>query len=145
MWTHEESIESTATPAQIWRLFADVAGWKNWNAGIENIEIYGPFAKGTTFSMQPAGAQAFTGRLIEVKENEVFADETVIDGTRLVVRHNIVPLSSGNSRITYCTEITGPAAAELGPTVTGDFQAVLTALRFLAENSEPATHPSARL
>ncbi len=42
MWTHEESIETTATPEQIWRLFSDVVGWKKWNSGIQNIELYIP-------------------------------------------------------------------------------------------------------
>ena len=134
MWTHEESIETTATPAQIWKLFSDVVGWKKWNAGIENIEIHGPFAKGTTFSMQPPGGDAFTSTLIDVKENEAFTDETVLDETHVVVHHKIVPLASGHNRIIYSTVITGPAEAEFGPMVTGDFQAVLIALKNLAEN-----------
>ncbi len=134
MWTHEESIDTTATPARIWKLFSDVAGWKKWNAGIENIEIHGPFAKGTTFSMQPPGADAFMSTLIDVKENEVFSDETIIDQTRVTVYHRIVPAASGHNRIVYSTEITGPSAAEFGPMVTGDFQTVLMALKTLAEH-----------
>ena len=41
MWTHEESIETSASPATVWKLFADVARWKDWNAGIEAIEMHG--------------------------------------------------------------------------------------------------------
>ncbi|MDQ6826908.1 MAG: SRPBCC family protein [Candidatus Eremiobacteraeota bacterium] len=133
MWTHEESTETTATPADVWKLFSDVAGWKKWNAGIENIEIHGPFAKGTTFSMQPPGGDAFTSTLIDVKEHESFSDETIVDQTRVVVHHKIVPSGSGRNRIIFSTEITGPDAAELGPMVTGDFQTVLAALKSLAE------------
>ena len=40
-------------------------------------EIHGPFAEGTTFSMQPPGEDALTSTLTEVKENETFADETI--------------------------------------------------------------------
>jgi uncharacterized protein YndB with AHSA1/START domain len=134
MWTHEQSIEIAATPARIWNLLADVAGWKTWNAGIENIEIHGPFLEGTTFSMKPPGQDAFTSTLLDVKENEGFTDETVIDGTRVVVRHEITPLASGNTRVTYSTEISGPAAAEFGPAVTGDFPDVLSSLKRLSEN-----------
>jgi uncharacterized protein YndB with AHSA1/START domain len=135
MWTHDESIETTATPAQIWKLFRDVANWKRWNAGIESLEIHGPFAQGTTFSMKPPGENPFTSTLLEVTENGNFTDETVIDGTRVVVRHEIARLPSGNTRVTYSTEISGPAAAELGPMVTGDFPDVLRALKRLAESS----------
>jgi hypothetical protein len=136
MWTHEESIETTAAPAHIWRVFSDVPGWKKWNAGIASIEIHGPFATGTTFSMQPPGEAAFTSTLTEVRENQGFTDETIIDGTRVVVHHRILPLGAGLARITYSTEITGPAAAEFGPMVTGDFPQVLRALKTLLESSQ---------
>ena len=55
MWTNEQSIETTASPEAIWRLWSDVAGWTEWNADIEHIEISGPFAAGSTISMTPVG------------------------------------------------------------------------------------------
>ena len=78
MWSHEDSIETSALPARVWKFFSDVARWKDWNAGIERMEIHGPFAKGTTFTMQPPGQDALTSTLIEVKPNESFTDETVV-------------------------------------------------------------------
>jgi len=134
VWTHSESIETSAALAQVWKLFADVAGWKRWNAGIEHIEIFGDFIAGTTFFMQPPGEAGFTSTLVDVQENNLFVDETVIDGTRVLVTHKLIPLAAGGTRIIYATEITGPAAAEFGSMVTGDFKAVLSALRKLAEN-----------
>ncbi|MQR00643.1 SRPBCC family protein [Glaciimonas soli] len=136
MWTHEDSIETTATPAQIWKIFSDVSNWKKWNNGIENIEIHGAFANGTTFTMRVPGEDTFTSTLIEVKENASFTDETVLDGTRVLVHHKIMPLASGRTKIIYSTEITGPAAAEFGPMVTGDFPDVLRALKNIVENSK---------
>ena len=136
MWMHEESIEIAATPAQVWKLFADVANWKRWNAGIESIVIHGPFVAGTTFSMKPPGVEEFTNTLVEVRENENFTDETVIDGTRFVVRHALTGLPSGKTRVTYGTEVSGPAAAEFGPMITADFPDVLAALKRLAESSQ---------
>jgi hypothetical protein len=133
MWTHEESIDITATPACIWQLFADVPGWKAWNAGIERIELHGPFAMGTTFTMQPPGVDAFVSTLIDVQEHAGFTDETVVDETRVIVEHRIEPLASGLSRVVYSTRVTGPDAEEIGPMVTGDFGDVLRALKGLAE------------
>jgi len=83
--------------------------------------------------MQPPGTDAFISTLIEVNENEGFTDETVIDDTRVVVEHRIEPLPTGNTRITYRTHITGPAADEIGPLVTGDFCDVLQSLKKIAE------------
>lgn len=133
MWTHEESIEVSASPTRIWELFADVARWKDWNAGIETIEIHGPFKRGTSFTMQPPGQDTLTSTLIEVKPNESFTDETVVDETRVLVSHKLVPLSQGRTRIIYSTQITGPGAEEFGPMVTSDFPDVLAALKELAE------------
>jgi uncharacterized protein YndB with AHSA1/START domain len=135
MWTHEDSIETSAPPARVWELFTDVARWKDWNAGIESIELHGPFAEGTTFTMQSPGQEALTSTLIEVRPNESFTDETVVDETRVLVRHNLVPLASGRTRIIYRTQITGPGATEIGPMVTSDFPEVLAALKNLAERS----------
>jgi uncharacterized protein YndB with AHSA1/START domain len=133
MWTHEETIETSAPPTRVWELFADIARWKDWNAGIETIEIHGPFEAGTTFTMQPPGQDALTSTLVEVKPNERFSDETVVDATRVVVSHTLVPLASGGTKIVYTTKITGPGADELGPMVTSDFPDVLAALKRLAE------------
>ncbi len=70
--------------------------------------------------MQPPRADAFTSALTDVRENEAFSDETIIDQTRVIV---------------YSTEVAGPSAAEFGEMVSGDFQTVLTALKHLAERS----------
>ncbi len=133
MWNHEASIEASAAPEKIWQLFADVPGWKQWNAGIEKIELFGDFAKGSTFSMQPPGSDPFTSTLVDVQENVAFTDETVIEGTRILVSHQLVPLATGGTRIVYRTEISGDAAEEFGPMVTGDFASVLAELKGLAE------------
>lgn len=135
MWTHEESIETTAISEQIWKLFSNVAGWKEWNSGIEDIEIHGPFAVGTTFSMKPPGEEQSTSTLVEVEENQGFTDETVIEGTRVLVHHRIEPLSSGKTKIIYRTEVTGSNAGEFGAVVVSDFPDVLAALKRLSEES----------
>jgi hypothetical protein len=133
MWSHEESIVVSAAPATIWKFFSDVARWKDWNAGIEKIEIHGPFQNGTSFTMQPPGQDSLTSTLLEVKLNERFTDETVVDETRVLVSHELVPIEAGRTKIIYRTEITGPGAAEIGPMVTSDFPDVLAALKRLAE------------
>ena len=133
MWTDSASIVTTASPQALWRLFEDVAGWTRWNAGIERIELHGPFASGSTFDMQPPGMEAFTSRLHDVRPNAGFVDETVLDGTRFLVSHELEPLPSGGTRITYSIRVEGPEAATLGPLVTTDFPEVLAALKALAE------------
>ncbi len=133
MWSHEESIETSASPARVWELFSDVQHWKDWNAGIESIELHGPFAEGTTFTMKSPGQDALTSILIQVKPSQSFTDETVVGETRVLVSHRLEPLPPGRTKIVYSTQITGPDAAEIGPMVTSDFPDVLAALKNLVE------------
>ena len=133
-WIHETSIETTAAPAVLWKIFADVSGWKRWNAGIERILLLGDFASGIRFVMQPPGQEAFTSKLLDVVENQGFVDETVIDETRVVVDHRLIPLAWGGTKVVYRTEVEGPQADDFGPMVTGDFPEVLSALKDFAES-----------
>jgi uncharacterized protein YndB with AHSA1/START domain len=137
MWTNEQRIESTASPEAIWRLWSDVAGWPGWNADIEQIEISGPFAAGSTISMTPVGQEPIELRIAEAVEPELFVDEA--DLGEVVVRtvHRVDRIEGGRSQVTYRMEIDGPAAdtvgPELGPQISGDFPEVLAALVERAE------------
>ncbi len=127
-WQTEYSVEANAAPEAIWALFRDVANWKNWNAGIETIEIDGPFADGTCFTMKPPGAEPLRSRLIDVRENECFVDETRVDDLRVTVAHRLIPLDGHRTRVTYAVEAIGPGASQIGPMVAADFPDVLASL-----------------
>ena len=137
MWEYEHSVETTAAPDVVWRFWSDLAAWPQWNAGIEKITIDGPFAAGTAFTMTPPGDEPIQMRLAEIVPGELFTDE--MDGGDFTVRtiHRLEPAASGRTRIIYRTEITGPAAGQigpqLGPAITADFPEVLAALAELAE------------
>jgi uncharacterized protein YndB with AHSA1/START domain len=132
MWTNEHSIETTAPPEAIWRLWSDVAGWPDWIADIERIELSGPFAAGSTITMTPAGQDPVELRIAEAVEPELFVDEA--DLGQVVVRtlHRVERLEDERNRVVYRMEITGPAAdsvgPELGPQISGDFPDTLAAL-----------------
>src|SRR5256714_14268326 len=114
MWEYEHSRETTATPDALWRRWSDMAGWPQWNAGIEKLEIDGPFAVGTTFTMTPPGEEPIKMRLTEIVPGERFTDEA--DGGDFVVRteHRLEPSVTG-TRGTYRMGATGPAAHQGGP------------------------------
>ena len=137
MWTAEHAIETTAAAAAIWRLWADVPGWKSWNAGVEAVSIHGPFRTGTRISMTPAGAPPVDMTLGEVRLNELFVDQTPIENILVTVFHRIEHVAAGRIRVVYRMEISGPGAdtlgAELGPAISADFPEVLAALARRAE------------
>jgi uncharacterized membrane protein len=138
MWETEHSIETSAPPQQIWRLWADVAGWPAWNADIEQIELIGPFAAGSMIRMTPIGQEPIELRIAEAVEPEMFVDEA--DLGEIVVRtiHRAEERDGGRTRVSYRMEITGPASdtlgPQIGPEISGDFPQTLAALVERAEH-----------
>lgn len=133
IWRSEYAIETSAAADTIWSIFRDVAAWKNWNAGIEQIDIDGPFATGTWFTMKPPGEEALRSQLIDVRESECFVDETQVGDLVIKVAHRIESLAPARTRIVYAVDAKGPQAAEIGPVVASDFPEVLASLAKLAE------------
>jgi len=140
MWEYEHSVETTAAPQALWGHWSDMATWPQWNEGIDTIDVEGPFAVGTAFTMTPPGQEPIRMRLADIRPGESFTDE--MDAGDFVVRteHRLEPAGpagAGLTRIVYRTEITGEAAdhigPELGPQITADFPDVLAALAKLAE------------
>jgi hypothetical protein len=132
-WHTQVAVETRAEPEAIWKAFQDVASWTKWNAGIERIEIEGPFASGTWFSMKPPGQDALRSRFLEVRENQGFVDETRVGDLVVTVGHRIEPLGTGRTRVVYSVDAAGPGAAEVGPMVSSDFPEVLASLAKFVE------------
>lgn len=137
MWHYEHSVNTAADRQTLWHLWSDIAGWPTWNEGIERIKVDGPFAPGSKFTMIPPGQDPIEMRIVEVVPDELFTDE--MDAGDFIVRtiHRLENAGEGRTRVTYRTEITGPAADEvgpqLGPEITADFPQVISALVKLAE------------
>ena len=138
MWTAEHSIETSAAPEEIWRLWADVPGWPEWNGDIERIQLVGSFAEGGRIVMTPIGDEPVELRIVEAVEPELFVDEAELDGLVVRTGHRVDRLGDGRARVTYRMEITGPAAdaigSEIGPAISGDFPETLAALVERAES-----------
>ena len=133
VWECEHAIEMSALPEAIWSLFRDVASWPQWNAGVAKIEISGPFTAGTCFTMTPTGQDAVTTRLVEVRENVSFLDETRVGDLTVYVDHRIEVIASGRCRVVFSLEAFGPKGEEVGQAVSADFPDVLKALAAQAE------------
>ena len=137
MWAAEHSIETSAAPDQIWRLWADVDGWPEWNGDIERIELMGPFAVGSRIVMTPIGEEPVELRIAEAVEPELFVDEAELGEVVVRTVHRVERLDGERARVTYRMEITGPAAdtlgPQIGPEISGDFPETLEALVERAE------------
>jgi hypothetical protein len=140
MWTTEHSVETSATPEQIWRLWADVAGWPEWNGDIERIELDGEFGAGGRVLMTPIGDETIELVIADAVEPELFVDEAHLGDIVVRTIHRVERTDPEHSRVTYRVEITGAGAESLGPQIgpeiSGDFPETLAALAARAESRE---------
>jgi hypothetical protein len=128
MWTTEHSIEAHVGVNAIWRAWADVPRWPEWNADIERIELIGPFATGSKIAMTPRGQGPVHLRVADVIEGEQFVDEAEVAGTIVRTTHRIEVLEEHRVRVVYRLDASGPAAEEIGPAISADFDDTLEAL-----------------
>ena len=132
MWANEFSVETDAEPADVWRLWAEVDRWPEWNGDIERIELVGPFAEGSRILMTPVGEDQIELRIAETVEPGLFVDEAELGGIVVETTHRIDPLDAGRARVTYRMENTGPEAEtlgpQIGPQISADSPQVLEAL-----------------
>ncbi len=138
VWEYEHSLETSAGRGRLWQLWSDMAAWPEWNAGIATIDIDGPLTVGTTFRMTAPGQdEPIALRLTRIVPGEAFTDELDAGDFVVSTSHRLEELADGRTRVRYRTEISGPAAdqvgPELGPQITADFPDVLGALVRLAE------------
>jgi hypothetical protein len=128
MWTTEHSIETNVAVDAIWRAWAAVARWREWNGDIERIELTGPFAAGSMIAMTPRDQGPVQLRLSDVVEGERFVDEAEVMGTVVRTMHRIEALDGQRVRVAYRLEASGPAAEAIGPAISADFDDTLKAL-----------------
>ena len=139
MWTYEHSLETRVGSKAVFEILRDTDRWREWNGGVERIDLDGPFATGTKGVMVIPDQGSLPFRLAWVGEGRGFEDETEVPGAEVVVRvrHSLEPLPTGGTRITYRATVEGPAAdtlgPEIGPAVTADFPEVMAALAARAE------------
>jgi uncharacterized protein YndB with AHSA1/START domain len=123
MWTAEHSIETTAAPEAVWRAWADVPRWPEWNADLARAELVGDFAAGSTIRMTSADGDTVELRIAEAEEPELFVDEAELGGVTVRTTHRVEAADPERRRIVYRMEIGGPEAdavgPELGPQIRG--------------------------
>jgi hypothetical protein len=132
MWSAEYSIETAASPLEIWRVWADVQAWPEWNGDIERIELHGTFAAGGRIVMVPPEQEPIELQIAEAVEPGLFVDEADLGDVLVRTIHRVERAGDRRSRVSYRMEISGPAAEsvgpELGPAISADFPEVLAAL-----------------
>lgn len=136
-WDYAPSIDSPASAATIWSLYADVDTWPAWKIGIKEVKLDGPFETGTSGFLTPTDQPPMPFHIVEAKEHEGYVSETEI-ARRVVLRleHYLTPLPRGGTRVTHRATIPRAALDTFGLNFSPEFNAGIRAtLRQLSDTA----------
>jgi hypothetical protein len=113
---YETSTTTSAEPARLWAVVADVEKWPEW------IEVYeevrraetGELRLGDSAYVKQKGLAGGEWTVTALEQGHLFAWESRQPGVRLVGRHVVDAEPGGGSRLTLTIEMTGWASGLVG-------------------------------
>lgn len=131
------SVDSSASPDKVWKIWSDMSTWGDWNPNVSTMDWQGGFASGTSGLMNTRAGQHHKMKLVDVVPGRSFALETsVVPGTTFRFNCRIDPLN-GKSKVSQYVEVKGPLGpilrGMLGPQVSKEFGTLLSNLAKKAE------------
>jgi hypothetical protein len=135
----EASLETTAPPATVWRVWSDVNRWPEWNPDMKESRLDGPLKLGATGMINTKSGGKHDVVVTYFQDGRSFElESTALPGTKMAIRAAIAP-SGGGSRITQGFEPRGLLAPLVGPMMSGQilktFNAVLDGLKRKVETA----------
>src|SRR5438105_15070113 len=90
------SVETSASPDQVWRVWSDMSAWGSWNPNVSTMEWNGGFVSGSTGVMHTRAGQHHKMELLDVQPGRSFGLLTAVGpGTRFRFNCKIEPGPSG--------------------------------------------------
>ena len=136
-WTHEESIPTRATGAQVWALWSRPHEWNRWDEGLEWVTLEGTFVSGTWGRLKPVGGPEVKFVILEAWPERGFTDRALLPLTRLDFIHLYTPgpLPEQGGRVTVRIEMRGVLTPLFKRIIGRDIQKTLSATldRFAAQ------------
>ena len=84
------TMQTTAAPDRIWRLWTDPASWKHWDRGLQDAELEGDFGLGATGRITPLTGPKAKFEVIELDPGTSYSFATAMPLARLVVTRSFV-------------------------------------------------------
>jgi len=133
------SVETTASPDKVWRVWSDMSTWGDWNPNVSTMDWQGGFVSGSTGVMNTKAGQHHNMQLVDVRPGRGFALLTkVVPGTQFRFNCRIEP-AGAKTTISQMVEVGGPLGpvmgGMLGPQVSKEFGTLLSNLARKAESS----------
>lgn len=91
--------------SQLWPYYGDVKRWFAWEKDLEDIELDGDFATGTTGRMTMTGQPPMAYTLVEVEEGRSFTDKSTVPGVGDVYFSHEMTAENGGTLIRHSVEL----------------------------------------
>jgi uncharacterized protein YndB with AHSA1/START domain len=115
----EASLQTRATPADVWRVWSDVNTWPEWNPDMKESRLDGPLQLGTTGMINTRSGGKHAVVVTHVEPGKSFELESdAMPMTRMAIRATVTPMNGG-SRISQAFEARGLLAPIVGPMMGG--------------------------
>lgn len=146
-WDYAPSVDVAAGPADVWRHYADVAGWPSWEHDLAAVTLDGPLTTGATGTMRPAVGPAIAVRIVSAAPDVGYVCESeVAAGVWLRMEHDLAALPGGGTRITHRALVPRAALDVLGlefsPALNEGMRSTLQRLRTALEPAAPVQETS---
>ena len=106
MFIIKHTVETSATPSQIWQVWQDIKNWKSWDHDLESSKINGPFQVGTTGYLKFKDSSQLETLLTRVELLNIFVQEAKLPLASVVMTH-IIDDVAGKTRVTIQIEVKG--------------------------------------
>src|SRR6267143_4642724 len=128
----EASLDTTASPVTVWRVWSDINHWPEWNPDMKESRLDGALKLGATGNIDTRSGGKHDVVVTQYEEGRSFElESTALPGTKMAIRASVTPNGSG-SRITQGFEPRGLLAPIVGPMMGGmilkTFNSVLNGL-----------------
>ena len=138
MASHGKTMEASASPDRVWRIWSDVGTWRHWNPDVLSVELEGPFVSGARGQMTTKAGGTHKITLRNVQAGRSFELETApIPLGRFLFECELRPASGGASTISQSITIGGPLgpvySAMMGSRIAAGFEPILSGLKAAAE------------
>ena len=133
----EASLETKASPAEVWKVWSDIDHWPAWNPDMIASRLDGPLAVGTTGMIHTKSGGKHDVVVTHFEPGRSFELESgAMPGMKLGIRGTVTPSGAG-SRISQAFEARGPLApvggALMGGMILKTFGEVLAGLKAKVE------------
>jgi uncharacterized protein YndB with AHSA1/START domain len=133
------SVETTAPPDKVWKVWSDMATWGEWNPNVSTMDWPGGFQSGTTGVMNTRAGQHHKMKLLDVVPGRSFALETSVVPLTYFRFNCRIGSAGGKTTVGQWVEVKRPigplVAGMMGPQVSKEFGTLLGNLAKKAESS----------